>query len=252
MEKEYRKIFKIFFSFLIMFILYHSAEFMILFKKSIIGFFIFQFFFFLLVWLLGNWNHKNGFTFWGLSYTSLKIRYAVIGITLGLVLYTIPYLISLLLGIEFIIKVPLWTDILKAGIPFSFGLIFSSFSEDILTRSTVFLLFKNKIKNGWIIIISSAIYLLNHIYRLNTGIETLTYLFLLGVLLIIPLIVTENLWITGFIHWSGNTFFFLSHDIILTKSNPHYISPNLIFIFWILILIPFIWYLFNRFKSKII
>ena len=176
----------------------------------------------------------------------------LIGILLGLLLYGIPYLISLSLGIEFVSKIPPWTVILTASIPFVFGVIFSSFSEDILTRGTVFRLLNNKIKTVWIILISATIYLLNHIYRLNDGLDTLSYLFLLGVLFIIPLIFTKSLWITGFMHWSGNAFFYISHNVIQTDNNLNYVTPNQIFVFWIILLIPIVWYLFRRFKSKLI
>lgn len=252
MRKGHRDILKISISFVVLFILYHSAEYMILFKKSIGGFFIFQLFFFLSAWILGNWNQKNGFGFWGLSFSKLKTKHILIGIILGIILYGIPYLISLSLGIEFLSNIPPWPDIMKASIPFSLGVIFSSFAEDILTRGTVFRLLNNKIKTGWIIFISSTLYLLNHIYRLNDGFDTLSYLFLLGVLFIIPLIITKNLWITGFMHWSGNTFFFVSHNVIQTDNNSNYITPNQIFVFWIFLLIPIIWYFFRRYKSKLI
>ena len=252
MKKEHREILKILISSAVLFILYHSAEYMLLFKNKVVGFFIFQFFFFLSAWILGNWNKKNGFGFWGLSFSRLKIKHVLIGIMLGVILYGIPYIISLILGIEFISKVPTWPEFLKASIPFTFGVIFSSFSEDILTRGTVFRLLNNKIKSGWIILISAVVYLLNHIYRLDEGLDTLSYLFLLGVLFVIPFLITESLWITGFMHWSGNTFFFVTHSVIETNNNLNYITPNQIFIFWILILIPFIWYFFRRFKSKLI
>lgn len=187
-----------------------------------------------------------------LSFSKLKIKYILIGLILGLILYAGPYIISLFLGIEIISKIPPWTDILKSGIPFSFGVLFSSFSEDILTRGTVFRLLNDKAKTAWIIFISSILYLLNHIYKLNDGLETLSYIFLLGVLFVIPLIITKNLWITGFMHWSGNTFFFVSHNVIQTDSNFYYVTPNQIFIFWILILIPTIWYFFRKYKSRLI
>ena len=252
MKKDQGDILKISVSFVVMFILYHSAEYMILFKNSIGGFFIFQFLFFLSAWILGNWNQKNGFDFWGLSFSNFKTKHVLIGIISGIILYGIPYIFSLSLGIEFLSKIPVWTDILKASIPFSFGVIFSSFSEDILTRGTVFRLFNNKIKTGWIILISSILYLLNHIYRLNDGFDTLSYLFLLGVLFIIPLIFTKSLWITGFMHWSGNTFFFVSHNVIQTDSNMDILTPNQIFSIWILILIPIIYYLGLKYKSRLL
>lgn len=252
MREEHRDILKISISFVVLFILYHSAEYLILFKNSIVGFFIFQFLFFLSAWILGNWNQKNGFDFWGLSFSKFKTKYVLIGIILGIILYGIPYLISLSLGIELLSKIPPWPDIIKAGIPFSFGVIFSSFAEDILTRGTVFRLLNHKIKTGWLIFISSIVYLLNHIYRLNDGLDTLSYLFLLGVIFIIPLTITKNLWITGFMHWSGNTFFYVTHSVIQTDGHSNYLTPNQIFVFWILILIPIIWYFFSKFKSKLI
>ncbi|WP_166965649.1 CPBP family glutamic-type intramembrane protease [Yeosuana marina] len=192
MNKEHRDIWKILFSFVVLFVMYHSAEYMISFKNSIAGFFIFQFLFFLSAWILGNWIKKNGFNFWWLSFSKLKVKHVLIGITLGVMLYGVPYIISLFLGIELLSEIPPWTDILKASIPFSFGVFFSSFSEDILTRGTVFRILNNKIKTGWIILISATVYLLNHIYRLNDGLDTLSYLFLLGVLFIIPLIITKT------------------------------------------------------------
>lgn len=251
-KKGHRDILKILISFIVLFVLYHSAEYMLLFRNSVGGYFVFQFFFFLLAWILGNWNKKNGFSFWGLSFSNLKIKHFFIGILFGTILYGVPYLITLSFGIEFISKIPPWTDILKASIPFTFGVIFSSFSEDILTRGTVFRLLNNKIKTGWIILISSTLYVLNHIYRLHDGLDTLSYLFLLGVLFFIPLMMTKSLWITGFMHWSGNSFFYITHNVIQTNNNSSDVSPNQIFIIWIFILIPIIWYLFRRFNSKLI
>ena len=252
METRQKEILKTSISFIVLFVLYHLAEYMIVFKNHVAGFFIFQFLFFLSAWVLGNWNQKNGFDFWMLSFSKLKAKHFLIGLILGLILYGVPYIISLSLGIESISKIPTLTDILKAGIPFSIGVLFSSFSEDLLTRGTVFSLLTGKAKTGWIIFISSTLYLLNHIYRLNDGLETLSYLFLLGVLFVIPLIITKNLWITGFMHWSGNTFFFVSHNVIQTESKLNSITPNQIFIIWILILIPVVWFYFRRFKSRLI
>lgn len=251
MENIRSDIYKVLISIVVLFILYHSAEYAIVFKNNVILFFVFQFLFFLSAWILGNWNKKNGFRFWGLSPTQLRVKYVLIGITSGVILYAIPFIISLSLGVETITKIPNWIDIIKFSIPFSFGVLFTSFSEDVLTRGTVFGLFNNKLKPVWIILISSLLYLLNHIYRLNDGFETLSYIFLLGVLFIIPVIITKNLWITGFMHWAGNTFFFVTHNAIQTDSHSGYITPNLIFSVWIIILIPIALYLGYKYKSRL-
>lgn len=252
MKIEHKNIIKISISFVVLFVLYHAAEYMILFKNSTIGFLLFQFLFFLSAWLLGNWNQRNGLGCWGLSFAKLRIKHLLVGVILGLLLYAVPFIISVTFGIESIKEIPSLINILKTGAPFAFGVFFSSFSEDILTRGTVFRLLQGKTKTAWIIILSAFIYLLNHIYRLNDGMDTLAYLFLLGVLFIIPLLTTKSLWITGFMHWAGNTFFFITHNVIQTENTPDSISPNLIFVLWITVLIPTVWYFFGRFKSKIV
>jgi len=62
METRQKEILKTSISFIVLFVLYHLAEYMIVFKNHVAGFFIFQFLFFLSAWVLGNWNQKNGST----------------------------------------------------------------------------------------------------------------------------------------------------------------------------------------------
>lgn len=238
-------------SFIILFLLYHLAEYMIVFKNNIPGFFIFQLLFFLSAWLLGNWNMNNGLSFWSLPFSKFKMKYFFIGFCLGIILYGIPFILSIALKLENIIKIPDLNMVLKASLPFAFGVLFSSFSEDILTRGAVFSFFKDRVKPLWFIGISALIYLLNHIYRLQDGPDTLTYIFLLGVLFCIPLVISKNLWITGFMHWSGNLFFFISHNVIEVESTESILSPNTIFSLWILILIPVLYFLGINFKHKL-
>jgi uncharacterized protein len=244
---------KIIISFAILFLLYHLAEFLILFKKSTLGFLIFQLLFFTAAYILGNWSNKTGLSFWGLPFSKKILKYSLIGIPLGIVLYAITFLSSLVLGVEFITGMPDLTAVIETSLPFILGVIFSSFSEDILTRGIVFRLLKDRLKNVWIILISSGIYLLNHIYRLNDGYDTLLYIFLLGIVLIIPLIYTKNLWVTGFMHWTGNCFFFVTNNAIQTDTNISLIKPNLLFAFWIMLYIPIVWLIckkLNRFFEK--
>ena len=242
---------KVAISFVVLFILYHSAEYAVVFKNNVALFFIFQFLFFLSAWILGNWIGKNGLGFYGLSLSAFRVKYFLIGIISGVVLYAVPFIVSLSLGIESMTNIPHWIDIVKSSIPFSFGVWFTSFSEDVLTRGTVFGLFNKKLKNVGIILISALLYLLNHIYRINDGFETVSYIFLLGVLFIIPVVITQNLWITGFMHWSGNTFFYITHNIIQTDSQTSFLTPNQIFSIWIMILIPIAYYLGCKYKSKL-
>ncbi|WP_156831989.1 CPBP family intramembrane glutamic endopeptidase [Kaistella palustris] len=239
-------------SFIVLFCMYHAAEYMLLFENSVAGFFIFQLLFFIAAWFLGNWQCKNGFTFWRLSLSKLKLRHFLLGTFLGITLYAVPLAISLYLGVEKVAKIPEGTEMLKLSAPFAFGVLFSSFSEDILTRATVFNFFEGKIKMRWIAVVSASVYLCNHIYRLADGWDTLSYIFLLGILFVIPLLLTKNLWITGFMHWSGNIFFYVTHNVIQTESNSQGLTSNQIFALWILLLIPGVYLLCLKLRLKFI
>jgi membrane protease YdiL (CAAX protease family) len=219
---------------------------MILFRNSPAGFFVFQFLFFVSACASGYWNDKSGLSFWGLKLTGKLFKYFLTGLTLGVILYAVPFFLSLIFGIENIKNVPHYNDLIKTSLPFISGVIFSSFSEDILTRGIVFRLFSGRLRKIGIILISSSVFLLNHIYRLDDGFDTLLYIFLLGSLLIIPLLYTKNLWITGFMHWAGNSFFFVTHNAIQTESCTKVITPNILFSFWIMIFIPVVWLIFKK------
>ncbi len=225
--------------FLFLFVVYHCAEYMIVFKNSPVYFFLLQGLFFSLAWIFGNWYSQNGLTAWGLPFKRKMLRLSAIGFVMGIILYGFPFAISLLFGVEEIVKIPDLKTIILSSLPFAVGVFFSSLSEDILTRGVIYAQFHTKLKTYWLVIASALLYLLNHIYRLNDGLESLTYLFILGVVLIIPLINTRNLWFTGAMHWSGNVFFYVTHNVIQTDSLDSKISPNYLFAICMVILIPF-------------
>lgn len=226
--------------------LYHAAEYMIVFKNSSSGFFVFQFLFFAVAYLLGNWYNGEGLASWGLPFNRRTLKLIQIGITTGILIYAIPYFFSIITGIEAIVRFPKWMTIVQSGLPFAIGVLFSSFSEDILTRGLVYAHFNGSIKPVSLIILSASIYLLNHIYRLDDGFESLLYIFLLGIIFIIPVLYTKNLWLTGSMHWAGNTFFFVTHNVIHTENKSNVISSNYLFAVFLLLFIPFIWQLSKK------
>jgi membrane protease YdiL (CAAX protease family) len=228
--------------FSLLFVVYHSAEYMIVFKNNPVAFFLFQGFFFILAWILGNWYSQNGLTAWGLPFTSKVIKFIAMGFVMGIILYGLPFTVSLLFGVEKIIKIPDLKTIIATSLPFTIGVLFSSFSEDILTRGIFYAQFHTRLKSYWLAIGSAIIFLLNHIYRLSDGPESWLYLFMLGLVLVIPLINTKNLWFTGAMHWSGNVFFYISHNAIQTDSLEVVISPNYVFAICMSITIPIIFF----------
>lgn len=229
--------FRIIAGFILLFVLYHAAEYFVLFTYNPVGFFAFQLVFFGVAWLLAKWQGFSGLAAWGLDTHKGWFRNLLVGMCMGLVLYGGAFALSLWLKSEQIIEVPPFSSSWPQLVFFGVGVFFSSFSEDVLTRGYVYKHMASKASAVAVVFISSAIYLLNHIYRLGDGVETLLYIFLLGVLFIIPLVFTGRLWLTGGMHWMGNTTFFYTHNSIRVQEGPAALAPNTIFIIWIFIFI---------------
>lgn len=234
------------FAFIILFLLYHAAEYFIMFKNNVAGFFSCQIAFFIAAFFLGNWYTNNGLKAWGLGFSRKLFKPLLTGIAVGLLLYGITYVVSLLLGIEIIKSVSNFQTAVITILPLILGLFFTSFSEDILTRGLIFAHFNTKLNTLLLVLIASVVYVLNHIYRLTDGLETLLYLFLLGIIFILPVVYTKNLWFTGGMHWAGNIFFYFSHNIIETETTNHIISPNYLFAFCITAFIPVLWFFLKK------
>lgn len=237
---------KVLVSFAVLFALYHAAEYFILFQNNAAGFLGGQALFFTAAGLLGLWCRGNGLKAWGLPFTRAAWSPLLTGVLLGVLLYAVPFFVGLVFGIEKVTRVPAVSDVLKASLPFAFGVLFSSFSEDVLTRGVPYAHFHKRMKALLLVLLSAGVYLLNHIYRLGDGPAVLLYLFLLGVLYMIPVVYTGNLWMTGGMHWAGNVFFFVTHSVIQTKEgNPHF-SSNYLFATWLVLAIPLTWLFCKR------
>jgi membrane protease YdiL (CAAX protease family) len=217
--------------FIILFLLYHMAEYMIVFKNNSLGFLIFQGLFLFFAWKIGEIQFQNGLNAWGLKVNKKMFLQLLMGLIIGVIIYATTFLISLLAGTEKIVLIPSLTSSINLFFLFVFGNFFSSFSEDILTRGYWYAHFYTKINNHLLILISALIYVLNHIYRLSDGLETYLYLFLLGILFMIPLLKTKQIWTTGGIHWAGNCTFYYTHEIIHVQNVDRVISSNYILTF---------------------
>lgn len=242
------QLFKFFTGFIILFVIYHSAEYMIMFKNNAAGFLGFQALFFAAAYLIAKWQFKQGFAAWGLDTGKGWLKNLIAGMVMGIVLYTLTFLISLWYGSETLLSVPGISESLYPFLLFSFGCIFSSLSEDIFTRAYLFRHLEAKTGKLMIVLISAFVYLLNHIYRLSDGVVAWTYLFALGILFIIPLVLTRRLWFTGAMHWAGNSLFYLTHEIFQTQPNPEHLSPNYILTICILIMLPINYWVLKMFR----
>jgi hypothetical protein len=96
--------------------------------------------------------------------------------------------------------------------------------------------------------ISATVYLFNHIYRLDDGMDTYLYLFSLGVLFAIPLVMTRRLWFTCGLHWAGNVTFYYTHEILKTEEGSRGLSPNLVLVGVVLLMILLNYFVLHKFK----
>jgi len=133
-----RKIIIVLIGFILLFGLYHAAEYMIVFKNSPLGFLGFQLLFFVAARLIAKWQSLPGLAAWGLSGKKYFLKHLLLGMVMGLLLYGLTFMISILLGAEKITLLPEMDAIIGPLSLFIFGNFFSSVSEDILTRGYVY------------------------------------------------------------------------------------------------------------------
>ena len=235
-----KKIFSFVLGFLILFVVYHFPEFfsafwiMATFK---IGFLIVAF----ILARLQGWKSFGGY---GLSFSPKWSFNLMKGLLMGLLFFGLSVFISIKLGYEQIAEISSFKSaiyqlpiiLLMTAIP--------SIAEDILTRGYLYGHLKSLKPVVWILL-SSSVYVLNHIWRLDDGPAVLIYLFILGVVLASAVWVTKSLWLAFGIHWGANIAFESTNSVFQTKTLVEHNGPT-----WILaatwallfIIIAFFWF----------
>ncbi|MEO6893513.1 MAG: CPBP family intramembrane glutamic endopeptidase [Ginsengibacter sp.] len=244
---------KIIFGFLLLFFFYHAAEYMVIKENNALGFLVFQALFFVAASLIARWQGVRGLSAWGIIFKKRMVKNLLFGLLAGFFVYGFYFLVSLNLGFEQIESVPETRTFIQSFLLLTFGTFFSSLSEDVLTRSYIYKHFSKKIPSGVLLILSSALYVINHIYRLGDGFQVLLYLFIIGLFLMIALMVTKNIWLTLGLHWSGNIVYQVTNNIIQTSSTTNDSKQLWLYISFLVLLIPLTYfvatYLTKR-KSK--
>lgn len=223
--------------FLALFGIYHIAEYMVLYKNSPCPFILISFIFFVVAWLIGKWQYGNGLNAWGIVLNKQMASLLAVGLLAGLVVNGIAFLTSLYLHIEVIRYVPSSVTFLQQGALLVSGCCISSLTEDVLTRGYVYRHLHEKMSPSVLILISAAIYVLNHIHRLNEPVYLL-YLFLIGIHLMIPMIFTGNIWYTLGVHWAGNIVYHITSNVMHTAEGTNHFPGLVLMLFFMLLLIP--------------
>jgi hypothetical protein len=98
---------KIVIGFLILFAMYHGAEYFVLFRYEPMMFLLIQGTFFIAAILIARWQRFKGLEAWGVDFNSTGVRQLTAGIVMGAFLYGTTFVINILVGSEEVVKIPL-------------------------------------------------------------------------------------------------------------------------------------------------
>ncbi|MFJ5714570.1 CPBP family intramembrane glutamic endopeptidase [Neobacillus sp. NPDC093127] len=193
---------KAFLGFIVLFAVYHASEIVGNNPVLILSCFLF---FFVVAQIVAKLLGENGISSFGMQRHKGASRNLLIGYLLGFLFYSGSMIVSIMTGkivFEGIFSIQ---QIVLPLLGMIFLTFLSSASEDILTRGYVFKYLSPKISMRALVVVSSIVYVLNHIWRINDGYTQWIMLFLMGLTYAIPFAITRSLWFTIGCHWGWNT-----------------------------------------------
>jgi membrane protease YdiL (CAAX protease family) len=222
--------------FAVLFAGYHAAEYMMLYHNNAVAFLIMMAVYFVAAWLIAKWQGYKGLPAWGITFNRSTLMYLCAGLLTGISLNAFGYINCLYFGFETISYIPATYGFIQQSVLLIFGTFFSSLSEDVLTRGYIYRHFNSNKYPVLFVLLSSGIYVLNHIHRLSEPIYLL-YLLLIGIQLAIPLFFTKNIWYTLGCHWAGNIVYHITNTVMHTDSDNSN-RDMWVFILFVALLIP--------------
>jgi uncharacterized protein len=212
--------------FILLFIVYHFPEFF----SSFLLMAIFKIGFLVLAFFVARYQGWKGLEGYGLHLNNKWAIKLLAGVITGCLFFTTSIFISSILGYETITGSISYLKILSSLPLILLMTAVPSMAEDILTRGYLFMHLKIMKPAIWILM-SSTIYLLNHIWRLDDGMAVLSYLFIFGIVLAVAVRNTKSLWLAFGIHWGANITFEVSNLVPKTENLSPFGASN-----WILAL----------------
>lgn len=223
--------------FLILFCIYHSAEYMILYKNNALAFLAISVAFFVAAFVISRWQGFTGLSAVGIIFNRRAKYHFIVGLGVGLTLNSLMVSCLSLLDIEAVSFIPSTKEFILQASILTFGTFFSSLTEDILTRGYLFSQLEGKVGKITLVLVSAIVYVFNHIHRLDEPIY-LVYLFVMGVQLMIPLVMLRNIWYTFGVHWAGNIIYHITNNVMRTSSGSSNTDPMIVAILFIALLVP--------------
>jgi membrane protease YdiL (CAAX protease family) len=172
--------------------------------------------FFLIAHLLAKKANGRGISEFGFQRHPGWLKNFGIGLLLGIGFSALSEVGGFYLHLYTIDQIAPLGSLVVPALLLAFGSFLASASEDVLTRGYVFRhqgRFSSLIS---FVLLSSVLYVLNHIYVLQRGVALWSFLFALGTCLAYPLWVTKSLWFTIGVHWGWNIVYHISGAALKT------------------------------------
>ncbi len=203
--------------FLLLFVVYHFPEFFSAFWVAA----VFKIGFLVLSYVVARTQGLKGLRGYGLGLKKNWFKNLLRGIITGMLFYSLSVLLSVLFKFESISAKPELTQFLSKAPMILLMTAIPSLAEDILTRGYLMPHFMNRLKAQEWILLSAAVFVLNHIWRLNDGVAVISYLFILGISLALVVWITKSLWLAFGVHWGANICFESSSLLVTSQSSNH-------------------------------
>ncbi len=223
--------------FLLLAIPYHAAEYAMRFHGHIFLFLGFMLTVIAAAYAVARWQGFRGLGAWGLQVTPRTLTWLAMGLGVGGFFYVAALLVRLWLGIEVMAATPGPSTLLSMTLLFALGTFLPSLAEDILTRGYLYRHLRSKTTGPGFILLSSTVYVLNHVYALGNGPAQLLFLFVLGLVLAVPLVNTRNLWYTVGVHWAGNIVYRVGNDVLAVRQGSNSFPGLWVLTFFLLLLL---------------
>ncbi len=186
---------------------------------------------------VARWQGFRGLGAWGLRLTSRTFPGLSLGLALGGVCYVAAFRVRLWLQIEVIPAMPALSILVSMTLLFALGTFLPSLAEDVLTRGYLYRHLRSRTTGPGFVLLSSTVYVLNHVYALGSGPAQLLFLFVLGLVLAVPLVNTGNLWYTLGVHWAGNIVYRVTNDVLSVREGSNAFPGLWVLTFFLLLLL---------------
>jgi hypothetical protein len=238
MKKSAPSVFKVFLGFGILFIAYQLPVALLHYLRRTELFLLLMVVFLVVGWLVARWQGFSGLKAYGLTNPFRSHRHLLAGLIIGLLFFSAAFLLAVQYDIVRMTYRPEPTVFWRQALLFGLVTLLPVIAFDILSVGYLYRFLHRRFSPETFIIFSAIVSTGSQIYQFESGLTTPIRLFLLGILLASPLVMTGNLWYTIGQHWGINIVFRFTNDVLVIENGNNPIPAQWIIIGLILILIP--------------